>query len=70
MERDVLIFEFLQATPNSPQQRNEESGNINEFETIFPLLMQRRFGKGCIDFGVFASVSKLSATKQRGIGVY
>ena len=51
MERDVLIFEFLQASPNSPQQRNEEWGYINEFETIFPVLMQRQFGKGSTDFG-------------------
>ena len=29
----------------SSQQRNEESGHINEFETIFSVLMQRRFGR-------------------------
>ena len=29
----------------SSQQRNEESGHINEFETIFSLLMQRQLGR-------------------------
>ena len=42
---DVLIFWLLQASPNSAQQRNEESAYINEFETIFSVLMQRRFGR-------------------------
>ena len=48
---DLLIFGLFKGWPHSPQQRNEESGYINEFETIFPVLMQRQFGKGSTDFG-------------------
>ena len=46
----------------SPQQCNEESGHINEFETIFSLLMQCRFGRelkwDLLIFGLFQGSQK------------
>ena len=57
----------------SPQQRNEESGHINEFETIFSLLMQRRFGRelkwDLLTFGLFQGSQNLrnNATRNQDI---
>ena len=57
----------------SSQQRNEESGHVNEFETIFSLLMQRRFGRelklDLLSFGLFQGSQNLgnNATRNRDI---
>ena len=57
----------------SSQQRNEESGHINEFETIFSLIMQRQFGrelKWDLLIFVFFEARKIFATTQQEIGTY
>ena len=67
---DFLAFSRL---AESPQQRNEESGHINEFETIFSLLMQRRFGRelkwDLLIFGLFQGSQNLrnNATRNQDI---
>ena len=67
---DFWAFSRLE---ESSQQRNEESGHINEFETIFSLLMQHRFGRELIwdllMFGLFQGSHFLrnNATRNRDI---
>ena len=52
----------------SSQQRNKESGHINEFETIFSFPMQRRFGRelkwDLLIFGLFQVLQNSSQQRN------
>ena len=62
VEMGSIDFWAFSRLAESSQQRNEESGHINEFETIFSLLMQRRFGRelkwDLLIFGLFQGSQK------------
>ena len=73
VEMGSIDFWAFSRLAESSQQRNEESGHINEFETIFSLLMQRKIGrelKWDILIFVFFKAHRIFATRQRGIRTY